>query len=164
MILCLLPLLAFWPFLQANFCNWLVIEFKNCGFKRIQETEAPEAPQQKQNNHIAGAQAPTKTTQQSSPLAKKSFEQNNSIFEKNQDATTNPLGNVPQGSAQTTPPVAQQRRTDDSHDGRQWGCDRWGMCRQLKNTDIGMREAVHGVVAGKGPSTYFKGSEPIDGI
>ena len=38
------------------------------------------------------------------------------------------------------------------------------MCRQLKNTDIGMREAVHGVVAGKCPNTYLKGSEPIHGM
>ena len=38
------------------------------------------------------------------------------------------------------------------------------MCRQLRNADIRMREAVHEVVAEKGPNTYFKGSKPIDGI
>ena len=38
------------------------------------------------------------------------------------------------------------------------------MCRQLRNADIGMRKAVHGLAAGKGPNIYFKGSEPIDGI
>ena len=38
------------------------------------------------------------------------------------------------------------------------------MCRLLRKADVGMREAVHKVTAGKGPNTYFKGSEAIDGI
>ena len=38
------------------------------------------------------------------------------------------------------------------------------MCRQLRKADVGMREAVHTVTAGKGPNTYFKGSEAIDSI
>ena len=38
------------------------------------------------------------------------------------------------------------------------------VCRQLRKADVRMREAVLTVTAGKGPNTYFKGSEAIDGI
>ena len=38
------------------------------------------------------------------------------------------------------------------------------MCRQLRKADVGIREAVHTVTAGKGPNAYFKGSVAIDGI
>ena len=36
------------------------------------------------------------------------------------------------------------------------------ICRQLRSADIGMREAVHAAMGGKGPNTYFRGSEPIN--
>ena len=38
------------------------------------------------------------------------------------------------------------------------------MCKQLRNADIGLQEAVHAAVDGKGPHTYFRGSDPIDGM
>ena len=59
--------------------------------------------------------------------------------------------------------MAQQRRMDGPHDGHKDVID-GVVCRQLRNADMGMRGPVHGVVAGRSPNTYFKGSEPIDGI
>ena len=38
------------------------------------------------------------------------------------------------------------------------------MCKQLRNADVGLQEAVHAAVDGKGPNTYFRGSDPINRI
>ena len=38
------------------------------------------------------------------------------------------------------------------------------MCKQLGEADIGLVEAVHDQIPGKGPKTWFRGNKAMDGI